>query len=106
VHSKFKGETIHLWLGGVDDQADAWINGQKLECLAKGAAPCGRPWEFDATGALRFDAENVIVIKVTNRALNELGTGGLTGPAMLWTKPGAKPKTGETLFKGIESGHQ
>ncbi len=106
VHSKFKGETIHLWLGGVDDQADAWINGQKLECLAKGAAPCGRPWEFDATGALRFDAENIIVIKVTNRALNELGTGGLTGPAMLWTKPGAKPKTGETLFKGIESGHQ
>ncbi|MDX9862806.1 MAG: DUF4838 domain-containing protein [Rhodospirillales bacterium] len=105
VSRAFKGETIHLWLGGVDDQADAWINGRKLERLSRGAAPCGRPWEFDATGTLDFDASNTIVVKVTNRALNELGTGGLTGPAMLWTKPGAAKPSGE-LFKGIESGHQ
>ncbi|MEI6168914.1 MAG: DUF4838 domain-containing protein [bacterium] len=85
VDKKFKGETIHLWLGGIDDMATAWINGEKLDCLAKGAAPIGKAWEFDCTGAIRFGQENVIVIKVSNREVNELGTGGITGPAMLWT---------------------
>jgi hypothetical protein len=87
VDEKFKGETVHLWLGGIDDIAEAWVNGEKLKCLAKGAAPIGKPWEFDSTGAIRFGQENIIVVKVSNRAVNELGTGGITGPAMLWTIP-------------------
>ena len=87
VDEKFKGETIHLWLGGIDDIAEAWINGEKLKCITKGAAPVGKPWAFDSTGAIRFGQENIIVVKISNRAVNELGTGGITGPAMLWTIP-------------------
>ena len=44
----------------------------------------GRPWEFEATDAVRFGEPNVIVVKVSNREVDELGTGGLTGPAVLW----------------------
>ncbi len=85
VDEKFKGRKINLWLGGVDDLADAWINGTKLPLIVKGAPPCGKAWEFDASDALKFGTDNVVVVKVTNREVNELGTGGLTGPAMLWT---------------------
>jgi hypothetical protein len=62
------------------------MNGRELPVLAKGAAPTGRPWEFDATDAVAFDKANVVVVKVSNRAVHELGTGGLTGPAMLWAE--------------------
>jgi hypothetical protein len=86
VPAQFEGRTIRLWLGGVDDTPTAWINGQKLEQLKRGAAPTGRAWEFDAGDTLRFGANNVIVIKVSNRRINELGTGGLTQPAMLWAE--------------------
>ena len=106
VDEKFKGETIHLWLGGVDDLAAAWMNGEKLKCLLHGAAPIGKPWEFDATGATRFGQENILVIKITNREVNELGTGGLTGPAMLWTVPQNQSLKSAPNFDGVKTGHQ
>jgi len=86
VAAKFKGRKIRLWMGGVDDTPKAWINGKALDVLAKGAAPTGRPWEFEATDAVKFGEPNVIIVKVSNRAINELGTGGITGPAMLWAE--------------------
>ena len=86
VDERFRGRPIRLWLGGIDDTAQAWINGTPLKLLSRGAAPIGRPWEFDATEAIRYDRSNVIVVKVSNRHLNELGTGGITGPAMLWAQ--------------------
>jgi hypothetical protein len=86
VPAKFKGRTTKLWFGGIDDKAEVWINGKKLECLKKGAAPSGIHWEFAATPALKFGADNVIVVKISNRDVNELGTGGITEPAMLWAE--------------------
>lgn len=87
IGDEFKGQNVNLWLGGIDDKAFVWINGEKLECVEKGAAPIGRAWEFDASKAIRFGQDNIIVVKVSNRAVNELGTGGITGPAMFWTVP-------------------
>lgn len=87
VHRRFTGRPIRLWLGGVDDSAKAWLNGVPLEVMSRGAAPSGIPWEFDASRAVRFGQPNVIVVKVSNRQIDELGTGGLTGPAMLWAAP-------------------
>lgn len=86
VPKQFKGRKLRLWLGGIDDLPTAWINGVKLTRLKKGAAPSGKPWEFDATETIKFDVENVIVVKVSNRRINELGTGGITGPAMIWAE--------------------
>ena len=84
VPAQYAGREIRLWLGGIDDTASAWINGKKLDVLNEGWPPCGRPWEFDATKAIRPGEQNVIVVKVSNRKVDELGTGGITGPAMLW----------------------
>jgi hypothetical protein len=79
------GRKAYLWLGGVDEEAKAWINGRELPVVAEGTAPIGRPWEFDATEALA-PGRNTVVVKVVNLRLNELGTGGITGPAMLWSQ--------------------
>jgi len=103
VPARFKGRPLRLWLGGIDDTPTAWINGQPLECLLRGAAPMGRPWEFDATDAVRVGKENVIVIKVVNKRVNELGTGGITGPAMIWAAPtgvraNRSPKSGKKKY--------
>jgi len=86
VPAEYKGREINLWFGGIDDKAEVWINGKKLECLKKGAAPTGVHWEFAATPALKMGVDNVIVVMVSNLAINELGTGGITEPAMLWAK--------------------
>ena len=86
VPSKYAGRKVRLWLGGVDESAKAWINGKELALMSSGAAPMGRPWEFDADETLKFGQSNTIVVKVTNGRLNELGTGGLTMPAMLWAR--------------------
>ena len=86
VPERYQGRKIRLWLSGVDDQAKAWINGKELTKLSAGSAPMGRPWEFDADAGIEFGQVNTIVIKVSNYKVNELGTGGLTMPAMLWVQ--------------------
>ena len=84
VPARHRGRHIRLWLCAIDDTANAWINGRQLPVLSEGWPPCGRPWEFDATEAIRFGAQNDVVVKVSNRQIDELGTGGITGPVMLW----------------------
>ena len=86
VPIKYLGRKIRLWLAGVDDKAQAWINGRPLELISSGTAPMGIPWEFDADRAIDFGQNNTIVIRVSNQYLYELGTGGLTMPAMLWAE--------------------
>lgn len=86
VPKKFQGREVNFWFGGIDDLAEVWINGKKLKCLKKGAAPSGVHWEFAATPALKFGGNNVVVVKISNRVVNELGTGGITEPAMLWAQ--------------------
>ena len=90
VDARFCGRKLRLWIGGVDDKAAAWINGKPLPVLSQGEAPIGGGWEFDAADAVAFGEPNTVVVKVTNskHELHEIGTGGITGPAMLWA---AKP---------------
>ena len=95
VPVKYRGRDLRLWFGGIDDTAKAWINGVALEQLAKGAAPIGRPWEFDATPAVALGKQNMLVVKISNRAVNELGTGGITGPAMIYAPAPADSKAGK-----------
>lgn len=92
IPAEYQGRNLHLWLGGVDEHARAWINGTPLEVNSTGSAPIGLPWDFAATPSIRFGDKNTIVIKVTNIAMNELGTGGLTGPAMIWASGPAASK--------------
>jgi hypothetical protein len=95
VPVKYRGRDFRLWFGGIDDKAKVWLNGVALEQLARGAAPIGRPWEFDATPAVSLGKQNTLVVKISNRAVNELGTGGITGPAMIYAPAPADSKAGK-----------
>jgi hypothetical protein len=82
-----KDKPVFLWCGGVDELATVWVNGQSL-----GNSP-GRalvPFEFDASAVVRPGADNVVVFRVRNEKLNEVGTGGIVAPVFFWT-PKDKP---------------
>ncbi|MEF2248367.1 DUF4838 domain-containing protein [Paenibacillus sp. IITD108] len=84
VDSEFNtGKPIRLWFSSIDETARVWMNGTELTLVQKGS-PLMKPWEFDATPAIKFGEPNLIVVDVGNEVLDELGTGGITGPAMLW----------------------
>jgi len=87
VPAEYSGRALRLWLGGIDEKAKAWLDGAELPLSSAGAPPMGRPWEFDATAAVTPGSAQILVVKVSNRDLNELGTGGITGPAMIWAGP-------------------
>ena len=73
---------IYIFFGSVDEQARVWVNGRLL-----GDSP-GRsfqPFEFEATGVLRPGAVNTVAVRILNEELNEIGTGGITAPVMLWS---------------------
>lgn len=84
VPASFSGKQVKLWLSSIDESARVWLNGTELTNTAKGKA-LGSPWEFNATPAVRFGETNVLVIDVTNKILDELGTGGIMGPVVLWS---------------------
>jgi hypothetical protein len=87
VPEKFAGRPMRVWFGGLDDTASVWANGKPLTMINTGAAPIGRPHEFDAGDTLRPGQDNVVVVKVSDNSVNELGTFGINGPAMIWAEP-------------------
>lgn len=96
VDSRFVGRQIRLWLGCVDESARAWVNGTEVRRLDNGGSLM--PQEFDVTSVVKCGESNQITIQVTNRVLDELGTGGLMGPVLLWAaSPGTAPATAGDL---------
>ena len=76
------GRRIFLFFGSVDEQARVWVNGRLL-----GDSP-GRsfkPFELEATDALRPGGTNTVVVRILKEELNEIGTGGIRAPVMLWS---------------------
>ncbi len=83
------GKKVLLWIASTDGSAKVFVNGQHISYLnEKGeksdeASGYCQPFSFDVTAALAPGAENQITIETKRLALNELGTGGLLGPAYL-----------------------
>ncbi len=90
VPAEFKGGRIFLWCGGVDEKAKVWVNGTPIG-ISHGAS--FYPFEMDATAAIRAGASNVITVAVLNERVNELGTGGIVAPVILYAP--AKGKDAE-----------
>jgi hypothetical protein len=80
VPAEFKNKRMFLWCGGVDEKCKAWVNGKPVG-ISPGAA--FSPFEFDATEAVQ-PGKNVVVFAVNNFVVNELGTGGIVAPVMLY----------------------
>ena len=78
------GKRVFLWCGGVDEKAKVWVNG-KVVGISHGAA--FYPFELDATEAVR-PGENMLAVSVVNDVVNELGTGGIVAPILLYLPGG------------------
>lgn len=74
---------VELWLGLVDESARVWLNGNELPVLKSNGSFLW--WRFDATAACLTGQPNRLVVKVANQIVDELGTGGLLGPAFLYS---------------------
>lgn len=91
-----EGKRVHLWIASTDGSAKVYINGkhieyvvpqttrknQKGEHLEAFTGYC-QPAQFDITDAL-VDGQNKFTIVCERTWLNELGTGGLMGPVVLF----------------------
>ncbi len=85
------GRRIMLWFGGVDERAKIWVNDIYIgEVETNG----WQPVELEITHAVRFGRANLIAVKVVNEETNELGTGGITRPVMIWS-PAREPQQAE-----------
>jgi len=92
-----EGAPLRLWIGATDGSARVFLNGRHLDALkiekkADGSelvvrqeegAGYARPLLFEATGATRPGATNLLAIRTTRTAINELGTGGLLAPVVI-----------------------
>ncbi len=91
IPPEFKGRPVYLWFGGVDRLASVWVNERFLGSSREpgeglpGVPGSFRPFDLRATDAVRFDADNWVVVRIENKSLSELGTGGILAPVMFWS---------------------
>lgn len=87
ISEEWKGKRVFLWLGGVDETAKVWVNGREA-----GISPISSftPFELDVTDLIEPGKENVVAVCVANNAVDELGTGGITAPALFYAPAAGK----------------
>ncbi len=77
-------EPIGLFVGGVEDEARVWINGQ----LIGAGRGFSKPMLFDLTEGIDRKGENLLAIQVVrNSKANEIGLGGIISPCFLFAGP-------------------
>jgi len=81
VPAEAEGRRVFLWFGAIDEQARVWVNGREVGISPRIAF---KPFELDATEAVRAGKPNTVVVCISNETLNELGTGGILGPVMFY----------------------
>lgn len=78
-------EGIGLFLGGFEDEAQVWING---ELVGSSGVRFSRPAVFDLTDWIDRAGENVLAVRVVrNSKANEIGLGGLIRPSFIFAGP-------------------
>jgi sugar lactone lactonase YvrE len=85
-----KGRRAYLWLGSFDGSVKVFVNGQLVRYTGKTGtvdAPTGycQPHAFDITSVAKAGANSVAIL-ATRTDINELGTGGLLAPAMVYAE--------------------
>ncbi|MEI6165655.1 MAG: DUF4838 domain-containing protein [bacterium] len=82
------GKKVFLWIGSNDGTAKVFVNGQHVKYNEKGELKdvfngyC-QPAMFDVTAVVKAGA-NQLTILCERQWLNELGTGGLMGPVVMF----------------------
>jgi hypothetical protein len=85
-----EGKKVHLWLGATDGSAKVFVNGRHVPYAdAKGETKetfsgyCS-PASFEITQTIRSGDVNHIAILCERTFVNELGTGGLLSPVVIY----------------------
>lgn len=73
------GERVYLWVGGVFDEVQPFVNGQSFTQIRSRAFPKS----FDITEVVRSSATNLIALRCV-RAKGRLGLGGLVAPVVVY----------------------
>jgi hypothetical protein len=73
------GKKVYLWVSAVDDTCQVFVNGRPIGEMKDYC----KPFAFDITAAVTA-GENQVTIKGTRSTLNEVGTGGLLGPVVIY----------------------
>lgn len=90
-----KDRGTYLWLGSFDGTAKLYVNGQLVKHkgadgkLADDVTGYCQPFSFDISAVAKPGA-NSIAIFTTRKDFNELGTGGLLAPIMVYAEPPRK----------------
>jgi hypothetical protein len=84
------GKKVYLWIGSTDGSAKVFVNGKHIKYITPGKGEARdafsgycKPAQFDITAALK-KGDNQFTILCDRTHLNELGTGGLMGPVMIY----------------------
>ena len=84
------GKKAFLWIGSTDGSAKLFVNGTHVPYVAPDSGDTKdafdgycQPARFDVTAALET-GDNQFTILCDRHHLNELGTGGLIGPVLLY----------------------
>lgn len=86
------GKRVYLWLGATDGSARVFINGKHVPYRAadgKAADEANgycQPFSWDISEAVRPGERNTLAILCTRTGFNELGTGGLLTPAVIYAE--------------------
>ncbi len=96
-----EGKRLFLWFAGIDEAATVWVNGKLVGASSKGSF---KPFDLDITSAVKPGQTNTVVVRLANEVLNEVGTGGIIGPVMIYAPgdPDAKPTGGVPDQKFVE----
>jgi hypothetical protein len=86
------GKKVYLWIGSTDGSARVFVNGKPVAYTdARGktsdeANGYCQPFSFDITAAVKPESANTLAILCTRTFFNELGTGGLLGPVVVYVE--------------------
>lgn len=84
-----EGEYPGLFLGGVEDEAVVWLNG---ELLGSSGRMFSAPFLFDLGEFAKPGQENLLVVQVIrNSSANEIGLGGILRPSFVFAGPRVDP---------------
>lgn len=93
--ANLKGKPIGLFIGGVEDEARVWINGQ---VVGSSGQSFSTPFVFDLTEGINYGGDNVVAIEVVrNSGANEIGLGGILRPSFFFTGPRLETKAPKPL---------
>jgi hypothetical protein len=84
------GKKVYLWLGATDGRVKVFVNGRHVPFVGPKGEKADtftgfcQPASFDITAAAAAGAENQVSLLCTREFLNELGTGGLLSPVLIY----------------------